>query len=147
MVLVRCGIYSFSGASLPPHLKTVAIPLFDNRTPEFGVDQQLTDALVEAVTEDNTLKISDPSAADCVLRGTLMRIEDRAGQYTEQEQASTYRVTVSVQVAFEDLRKRQVLWENTFNQYGSYTENRDDGIAEALDKLTSDIVNKMVSNW
>jgi hypothetical protein len=145
--MLRCGAYSFSGAALPPHLKTVAVPLFDNRTPEFGIDQQLTDALVEAVIKDNTLKIADPAAADCALRGVLLRIEDRAGQYTEQEEASTFRVTVTVSVTFEDERRRQTLWESTFSQYGTYSDNRDDGLAEAVDKLTTDILNKMVSNW
>ena len=31
-----CGIYSVKG-SMAPHLKTVAIPLFENRTAEFRV--------------------------------------------------------------------------------------------------------------
>jgi hypothetical protein len=147
LTLARCGNYSFSGASLPPHLKTVAVPLFDNRSPEFGVDQRITDGVIEAITKDNTLKITDPAAADCILRGILMRMEDRAGQYNEKEEASTYRITLSVQATFEDLRKKTVIWQNTFTAFGTYTDNRDDGITEAVDKLTTDIVNRMVSNW
>jgi hypothetical protein len=147
LIFTHCGGYSFSGAALPPHLKTVAVPLFDNRSPEFGIDQLLTDAIIDAVTKDNTLKIVDLSAADCHLRGTLMRIEDRAGQYDEQEQAATFRVTLTVRIVFEDLRKQTVLWENTFSQYGTYTDNRDDGLSQAIEKLTTDIVNKMTSNW
>jgi hypothetical protein len=146
-LLLRCGAYSFSGASLPPHLKTVAIPLFENRTPEFGVDQRLTDAVIEAVTKDNTLKIAESSTADCILRCTLNRIEDRAGQYNRNEEASTFRITLSVQATFEDLQKRVVLWQSPISAFGTYSDNRDDGIAEAVDKLTVEIVNRMVSNW
>jgi hypothetical protein len=144
---LRCGVYSFTGATLPPHLKTVAVPLFDNRSPEFGVDQKVTDAVIEAVTRDNTLKIADPSNADCILRGTLMRMEDRAGQYDSNEEASTYRITLTVQAVFEDLRKKTVIWQNSFSAFGTYSTDRDGAITEAVDKLTTDIINKMVSNW
>jgi outer membrane lipopolysaccharide assembly protein LptE/RlpB len=144
---LRCGIYSFTGATLPPHLKTVAVPLFDNRSPEFGVDQKITDAVIDAVTQDNTLKIADPSNADCILRGTLMRMDERAGQYDSNEEASTYRITLTVQASFEDLRKKTVIWQNSFSAFGTYSTNRDDAIAEAVEKLTTDIINKMVSNW
>jgi hypothetical protein len=146
-VFIRCGAYSFSGATLPPHLKTVAVPLFDNRSPEYGVDQRITDAVIEAVTRDNTLKIADPSNADCQLRGTLTRLEDRAGQYDSNEEASTYRITITVQATFEDLHKKTVIWQNSFSAFGTYGTDRDAGITEAVDKLTTDIVNKMVSNW
>jgi hypothetical protein len=145
---LRCGVYSFTGATLPPHLKTVAVPMFDNRSPEFGVDQQITDAVIDAVTRDNTLKIADPSNADCILRGTLMRLEDRAGQYDSNEQAATYRITLTVQAAFEDLRKKTVIWQNSFSAFGTYSgADRDAAITDAVDKLTTDIINKMVSNW
>jgi hypothetical protein len=144
---LRCGVYSFTGATLPPHLKTVAVPLFDNRSPEFGVDQKITDAVIEAVTRDNTLKIADLSNADCILRGTLMRMEDRAGQYDSNEEASTYRITLTVQAVFEDLRKKTVIWQNSFSAFGTYSTDRDAAITEAVDKLTTDIINKTVSNW
>jgi hypothetical protein len=122
--------------------------MFDNRSPEFGVDQQITDAVIDAVTRDNTLKIADPSNADCILRGTLMRLEDRAGQYDSNEQAATYRITLTVQAAFEDLRKKTVIWQNSFSAFGTYSgADRDAAITDAVDKLTTDIINKMVSNW
>jgi hypothetical protein len=146
-ILLRCGAYSFSGASLPPHLKTVAIPLFENRTPEFGIDQLLTDAVIEAVTRDNTLKIAEPSSADCILRCTLNRIEDRAGQYDQKEEASTFRITLSVQATFEDMQKRVVIWQSPFTAFGNYSDDRNLGIEEAVDKLKIEIVNRMVSNW
>ncbi len=145
--LSRCGSYSFSGASLPPHLKTVAIPLFENRTPEFGIDQTLTDAVIDAVTRDNTLKIAEPASADCILRCTLNRVEDRAGQYNQNEEASTFRITLSVQAVFEDMRKRVVIWQGPFTAFGNYSEDRNEGIDEAVDKLKTEIVNRMVSTW
>lgn len=146
LLSLHCS-YSFSGATLPPHIKTVGVPLFQNRSPEFGIDQMLTDAVISAITKDNTLKIADPSNADALLQGTLVRVEDRAGQYDEMEKASTFQVILSVEVTFEDLRRDIPLWHATFTQFGTYTDNRDEGIAQAIEKLTLDIVNRMVSSW
>lgn len=142
-----CGIYSFSGSTLPSHIKTVAVPLFDDTTAEFGIDQQLTDAVIDAVTRDNTLKIAAQRSADAVLKGTVISVTDRAGQYNADETASDFRITLTIKVVFEDVSKRKVLWEENFSQWGSYESDREEGIQEAIEKLTTDILNRTVSGW
>lgn len=142
-----CGIYSFSGSAIPPHIKTVAVPLFEDRTTEFGIDQKLTDALIEAVTKDNTLKISDTRESDSVLKGTILRIQDQAGQYDANEEASDFRVNITVTVSFEDVKKRKILWEDTWTHWGRYETDRNVGINEAVGKIINDILNRTVSAW
>jgi hypothetical protein len=149
-IIGGCGVYSFSGSSIPPHIKTVAVPLFEDNTAELGIDQQLTDAVIDAITRDNTLKIAGPRAGDSVVRGTILRVEDRAGQYDENENASDFRVTLNVKVVFEDVKNRNALWEETFSQWGAYDNSetsREDGIQEAIDKIVTDVLNRMVSGW
>jgi len=147
LLSLRCGVYSFSGSTLPPHIKTVGIPLFEDRTTEFGIDQLLTDALIEAITDDNTLKIANPRESDTIISGVIMSVKDRTGQYNANESAGDYRVFVGVKIQFEDVKKRTILWEDTINQWGSYESNRDDGIEEALDKISTEIINRSVSGW
>ena len=53
-----CG-YTASPALLPPHLKTVAIPVFENGTPEAQLEQQVTDEVVQRFVRDNHLRIVD----------------------------------------------------------------------------------------
>jgi len=147
LTILSCGFYSFTGNTLPPHIRTVSIPLFENGTSEFGIDQQLTDGIIQAVIRDNTLKIARAREGDSVLKGRITRVEDRAGQYDQSESVSDYRIYLSVSVSFEDVRKQQVLWEETFSQFGTYSGDRDEGIQEAVEKLTADIVTKTVSGW
>jgi hypothetical protein len=150
ILICRCGIYSFSGSSVPGHIKNVAVPLFEDKTAEFGIDRQLTDALIDAITQDNTLKISGVQNADAVLKGDILRIEDRAGQYNDAEKASDFRVTLTIKVTFEDAKKRKTLWEETWSQWGSYDNSgssREDGIKQAVEKLSRDILNRTVSGW
>jgi len=147
VLFAGCGIYSFSGSTIPSHIKTVAVPLFGNNTPEFGIDQQLTDALIDAISADNTLKIADARNADSILKGTILQITDRAGQYDANENASSYRVTINIKVSFEDVKKRKVLWEETWSGWGLYESDRNQGVEDAISKLTIDILNRTVSGW
>lgn len=150
LLISGCGIYSFSGSTLPPHLQTIGIPLLEDQTTEFGIDQSLTDTLIDAFIEDNSLKIDEPRSADCVLTGTITRVEDRTGQYSSSEVASDFRVSVTVKVKLEDMRKRQTMFDDTISQYGTYDGNevsREEGIEEALEKIATDILNRALSDW
>lgn len=145
-----CGYYSFSGSSLPPHLKTVAIPVFDDRTSEFGVRESITEQLIEEFTKDNSLKISDSRNSDSIIEGTITNIRDQAGAYGTDESVQDIKVYVSVDVKFRDLIKRKILWEERLTQWGTYIpgeETREDGIAEAVEKLVDDIFNKSIAGW
>ena len=50
-----CG-YTASPALLPQHLKTVAIPVFENGTPEAQLESELTDAVIQRFVKDNQIR-------------------------------------------------------------------------------------------
>ena len=62
-----CG-YSLRG-NLPGHLKTVAVPVFANRTREPAVENIITRAVVEAFTTNGRLHVVRPEEADAILEG------------------------------------------------------------------------------
>jgi hypothetical protein len=151
IIVLNCGIYSFSG-SLAPHLNTVAVPLFDNRTVEFGIAEDMTDTVIEEFTRDNTLKIADRSTADILIDATILRVDDRAGAFDANETVQDLKIYVSVNVKCTDQVKDQVLWEERITQWGGYDPSggpdaRLDGLAEAIDKISKDILNKTVAGW
>ena len=152
----QCGYYSFSGSALPSHIQTVAVPMFENKTSEFGVREDMTDALIFKFTQDNTLKVADRRSADSMVLGSIVNIRDQAGAYDAKEQVNEIRIYVSVQVKFEDLKKNKVIWEESITQWGTYNPNlpageegssRQDGINEAVEKIVDDLFNKTVSGW
>ena len=150
--LLACAHYSFSG-SMAPHIKTVAIPLFEDRTAEFNLKEQITDILIKEFTRDNTLKIEDRRSADSIIDGIILRIEDRAGAYNSAENAQEMRVYVTINISYFDRKKNKVIWEDRLTQWGIYdpnqsgNESRTEGITEALDKLATEILNRTVSGW
>ena len=73
-LLAGCGVYSFSSSSLGG-VKTIAIPQFENKTLEYGVQEYLTAKVVESFIQDNSLKVVGLNDADAVLRGEVSRYE------------------------------------------------------------------------
>ena len=155
--LSGCFKYSFSGA-VPSHLKTVAVPLFDNRTAEYGVVEDLTDVLISQIQQDNTLKIADEDAADAVLRGALVRVEDVPYTYDGEGEAQNfsvgeYKLTLHVNIEYYDQTKDEIIWSENFGGWGTYDhvtgapDERAEGFDEAIKKLAEDILNQMVSGW
>ena len=152
----QCGYYSFSGSSLPAHIRTVAVPMFENKTSEFGVREDITDTIIIQFTQDNSLKVADRRSADSMVSGTIVNIREQAGAYNTNEEVKEIRVYVSVQAKYEDLKKHKTIWEESITQWGTYNPNlppgdegssRQDGIKEAIEKIVDDIFNKTVSGW
>lgn len=150
LLLSGCWFYSFSGSTLPPHIDSVAVPLFSDTSAEFGIDQQLTDTVIEVISTDNTLRISSADRAASIINGSITRITDRPDTYDQAENASAFRITITVHVIFEDVKKNVILWKEDFTQWGRYDNaatSREDGIKQAVDKLAEEILNKTVSGW
>ncbi len=147
-----CGPYSFSGSSVPSHIKTIAVPLFEDQTTEFGIKEQLTDAVIEEITRDNSMKIANESVANAIVYGKIISITDQAYTYDENEQVQSHRVTITVAVEVRDIQKGAPLWQEQWRQWGEYvidpsTDARQEGIKAAVKKIAEDVLNKTVSGW
>lgn len=105
LAVAGCGVYSFSGASLPDALRTVAIPLAE-RTAAGGpptLDALLTEALVTRFVDRTRLALEpDEGAADAVVRATIERYSVAPAAVTDANLAALNRVTVAVRVVMTD---------------------------------------------
>ena len=146
-----CGYYSFKGA-LPSHLKTIAIPLFNNRTPEATVHENLTNMLVDAFIEDNTLGVADETKANLILTGTVNAVRVQASIVKAGETVSETKLTVQVKIKVEDVVANKVLIDKNFEDFGlmdadAGIEERNVAIEEALVQLTDKILNATLGGW
>lgn len=147
----RCGFYSLKG-SLPPHLKTVAVPLFENQTAEFGIAETLTDAVTDEFVKDGSLKIADRSSADVLIEGVITGVSDRPGAFSQDETVQDINVYISVSVKVTDQVNRTPMWNERITQFGAYDpsagpDGRSQAYEEAFEKISQEILNKTVSNW
>ena len=149
-----CGTYSFTGASVPEHLKTVAIPIAEDRSPAAipGLRELLTDNLIRKFISDNSLQVTERSTADATLESVITLVTDAPAIVSAGEEITSRRLTINVKVVYKDLVQRKTIFENTFTNYGDYvpgeaTNNRDNAIAIAVDKISEDILLAVVSGW
>jgi hypothetical protein len=146
-----CGMYSFTG-SLPSTIQTIAVPLFDDNTAYPNIREDLTNKVVDAFIADNTLKIVNESDADLLINGTINSISQRAAVLTSGEDVQEFQIYVNVKVTCEDVKNGKIFWEKTLSQFGSMAgsgtqDERDLAIADAIEKITEDILNNTLANW
>jgi outer membrane lipopolysaccharide assembly protein LptE/RlpB len=111
VVLAGCG-YSLRG-TLPSHIKTVAVPIFANRTQEPAVEGLITRAVVEAFSTNGRLKIAKAADADAILDGEITRYEIQAIAYDQSANIRQYRLLVTLNLRMRDVREHKVLFERT----------------------------------
>jgi hypothetical protein len=112
--LTGCG-YALAGRGsfLPDYIQTIGVPLFTNNTTVFDVEQALTQRVRQEFIGRGKYKVVPAEAGvDAVLHGTVSSISVAPTAFNDQQQATRYAVTVTMQVEFRDLRANKVLWEN-----------------------------------
>ena len=152
-LLLGCA-YSFTGSSVPTHLKTVAIPVIDDQSGfgEPGLRELFTQELTTQFITDNSLEVSDRTTADSILEGVVLTVTDIPSSVEEDEQVRKRRVTITVKFSYQDMKLRKKVWEKTFSNWGDYVSGtglsqRSEGIREALRKLSEDVLLETVSGW
>lgn len=150
MTAAGCGYYSFSGSGLKG-VSSVAVPLFEDQTQEYGIRESLTKKVVDAYVQDNTMKVANEKIADSILLGTITRYLREAHTFDENENVKEYKVRVFVNVTLEQRKKKKIIWqEEDLEGWGIYSaaeETEDEGKERALEKLADDIVNRTVKGW
>ncbi len=151
------GCYGFAGGGLPPGIKTVAIIPFDNLTSEPALQNQVYEAVREAVTNRLGLLEASESQADAVVRGTITRYEPdlpvafQGSNDPAQRQVTVTRrlVQLTVNVEIINQRTEKPLWQRQgLTTEGDYDPGNElAGRARALDRLTVNIVEGAQSQW
>jgi hypothetical protein len=135
-------------------VKTIAIPAFKNESLTFRIEQQLTSAVTREFLERTHYRIlSDPAAADAVLRGTVKTVRARAVTFdVNTGRATTLQVQVTADVKLEDLHTHKILFSNStylFRQEYQESESPSELFQEdkpALERLSRDLARTLVTD-
>ena len=114
VVTAGCG-YTLAGRGtfLPEYIETIGIPMFDNNTAAFEVEQLLTQEVRRAFIGRGSYRVvAEPLGVDAVLDGAIRNINIRPASFTGDQQASRYIFTLTASIEFRDLTTDEVLWEN-----------------------------------
>ena len=148
-----CGIYSFSGASIPAEAKTISVDYFPNHAQLVNplLSENLTTALRNAMTSQTTLDLIE-SGGDLAFEGEITDYRTTPVAITGQT-AAMNRLTITVTVRFSNRIDDSKDFEQSFSRYEDYPSDQDlNSVQETLtttivDQLVEDIFTKALVNW
>ena len=150
-----CGIYSFSGTSIQPDVKTITINYFAYKA--LKVNPSLSNSLTEEMKNKfrrlTRLEQVDVDG-DLEITGEVTGYDVRASAVTAGDVAAQNRLTVTVKISFINRKYPEDGFENkSFSAYADYdSTNSLDAVestlcTEIIDKLLEDIFNATVAQW
>ena len=149
-----CAYYSFTGASIPENLNTIAIPLVvDNSINTIpALSDELTELLVNRFVNQTRLSlVANESEADAVLTAEIQRYSNAPSSVSGEETAVRNRVTISVSITYVDQVDDKELLSRTFSNFEEYDPLAldEEAIAAfaALESVADDIFAAATSNW
>jgi outer membrane lipopolysaccharide assembly protein LptE/RlpB len=104
-----CG-YSLRG-TLPAHIQTIAIPVFQNKTTEPGIETIVTRAVVEAFSTSGRLRVVRPEQADAILEGEVIDYDVQSIAFDPRSQARLYRLVVTMNLRLRDLVQNRLVFD------------------------------------
>lgn len=152
--LHSCGIYSFSGTSIQPDVKTVTINYFEYKA--LRVNPSLSNDLTESIRDQfrrlTRLEEVDMDG-DLEISGEITGYDVKAMAVTADEVAAQNRLTVNVKIYFTNRKYPEDDFEKSFSAYADYDSNNTLDAMEStlceeiIEKLVDDIFNATVANW
>jgi len=152
--MAGCGVYSFTGASIPPEAKSITIVYFVNnaRYIEPSLSQRLTEALSDRFLSQTSLDFIN-EGGDLQFEGAITEYSTRPVAIQGNETAALNRLSVTVKVKFTNLLDPTKDFETPFTRFVDYPSDQDLSsiqsqlISEINEALVDDIFNKAVANW
>lgn len=156
LLLTGCGYYSFTGASIPDDIQTLALPEAELRaaTPVPSLGADLTALLTDRFIRQTRLRLEeDETAADAFLETAVEGYRNDPAAVSGAEQAERSRVTVTVRVRYGRRGADELLLDRTFSAFAEYdpasdgAEGETQAAAAALRQIADDIFTAATSNW
>ncbi|PCJ89017.1 MAG: hypothetical protein COA57_02645 [Flavobacteriales bacterium] len=146
--------YSFTGASIPPDVKTVSVSYFPNYAPlaQPTLSQTFTEALRDILLRQTPLSLVE-GGGDLHFEGEIRNYLTSPVAVQGNETAARNRLTITVKVRYVNTKDENQNFEQSFSRFADYdggtalSEVEEDLIKEVNDQLVQDIFNRALSNW
>lgn len=155
LIVHSCGIYSFTGTSIQPDVKTVTINYFEYQA--LKVNPSLSNDITTAL-QDKFLKLTKLEQVemdgDLEITGAVTGYDVKATSITANEQAAQNRLTVTVKISFTNRKyPEDDIPEKSFSAYADFDATQQLDAVEAslceeiIEQLCDDMFNATVANW
>ena len=154
-LMQSCGIYSFTGTSIQPEVKSITINYFEYTAPKVNpsLSNMMTEGLQDKFTRLTKLEQVDMDG-DLEIVGAITGYDVKATAISVKEQATQNRLTVSVKVSFINRKFPEDDFEDKgFSAYADFDASQSLDAVEAslceeiVEKICDDIFNATVAKW
>lgn len=159
IVTISCGIYSFTGSSIPIGVETFQVNYFENTaggkpgsTIEPGLDRDFTIALQDLIVNQTSLNLVN-EGGDIIYSGEITEYSVTPMAATAEIKAAQNRLTMAVMVSYENILNEEDNIEKRFSFYYDFPGNlqvydiKDAALEEIFERITQDILNETLAKW
>jgi len=154
-----CGIYSFTGASIPAGTETFQVNFFENQagnrpgsTVEPGLDQEFTIALQDRILNLTNLSLTN-SNGDLVYEGEIVEFSITPMSATAEIKAAQNRLTMGINLRYFNTKNEEDDFEKKYSFFYDFPADqqfydvRDNALDEIFERITQDIFNETLAKW
>jgi hypothetical protein len=151
----NCKIhYGFSGATIPPEAKTVAVQYFQTTASLAPptLSQAFTEALKDKMSSQTRLALVNKSG-DLNFEGSISGYSTSPIAIQSSDLAALNRLTISVNVKYSCSFDEKKNFEQTFSRFADYNSSQslnsveDQLIKDINEQITQDIFNRALNDW
>jgi hypothetical protein len=159
IIPISCGIYSFTGSSIPIGVETFQVDYFENTaggkpgsTIEPGLDRDFTIALQDLIVNQTSLNLVN-DGGDIIYSGEIVEYSVTPMAATAEIKAAQNRLSMSVMVSYENMLNEEDNIEKRFSFYYDFPGNlqvydiKDSALEEIFERITQDIFNETLAKW
>ena len=159
LISFSCGIYSFTGSSIPTGVETFQVDYFENTaggkpgsTVEPGLDRDFTIALQDLILNQTSLNLVN-EGGDIIYSGEIIEFSVTPMAATAEIKAAQNRLTMAVMVSYENVLNENDNLEKRFSFYFDFPGNlqvfdvKDAALKDIFDRITQDIFNETLAKW
>lgn len=149
-----CGVYSTSSGRIDDSIRRVSVPYLENLTSEPSIEVELTEDIISALQDDNTLRVVEASDAATEITGKVVRYNLREAFTTSELQVDEYQVQIMVELTMRVLATGETLFEKkritgtgnfAVDEAGGSAEQ--DARAEAAAEIVREVLAAVVEDW
>ena len=152
--ITSCGIYSFTGASIPNGAETVSVAYFQNNalTVQPSLSNTITESVKDILTSQTNLDMVSRDG-DLQFVGEITSYKVKPMAIQANEVAAQNRLTISVKVNYTNTIDESQNFSQTFSHYADFDSTQDlssveiELIEEIVEVLSENIFNKALANW
>ena len=141
------------GKSLPANIKTIAVPVFQNSSLKYRVEQRFTQAVADEILKRaRALKITtNTDEADAVLNGDIRSFRASGTILDQRGRTRVWNVRIIISVTLRDQRTRKILFQDPRMTFEGEYELSDDPESffneenAAVDRIAKDFAQTILS--